>query len=141
MISKAEFRARMDKAFKGMRRRGLIARRNYLCCRSCAGAQITTDHENMSQAKREKIKGACYYCRQTEEHFKRGAEGMYLSFGALADPLTDENVGVIVVEELKRAGLVVEWDGNAARCIHVSMEEPASSPEPVQEFLSAGEAI
>ena len=54
---------RIGKAFAALRRQGYIARQNYLCCGTCAGAAIATDIKE----KRLKPRGAVFYTKQDRE--------------------------------------------------------------------------
>jgi len=62
----------------------------------------------------EKVVGCCFYTQQDLEHILHGDSTLlYISFGNYFDKPTAEEVGQIIVDELKAAGLCVQWDGTA----------------------------
>lgn len=137
---------RLTDAFRIMRSAGLIARQNYLCCSSCAGAQIATDVEdriNKNPDVETQIRGTCFYHRQDAAALDRCAADatMMLRFGSIHTELygvvglfTDE-VGQIVCRALREAGIRFEWDGNPDRCIEIyvadAVAEALPKPAPV----------
>ncbi len=115
---------KLNKAFRYMRREGLIARQSYLCCSSCADSKIASDVDDQSDTKRNKVKGACFYNKQNTEH-ARITGNLYLSYGPINTythgqvGLGTQEVGKIVVKCLEEAGLVVEWNGDVQKRILV----------------------
>lgn len=107
----------LTKAFKLFRRAGFVARKNYLCCQSCAGAALGTMVEAMPAEKRKKVKGVVYFHNQDAEFFRRSGT-VYLAYGQIAIShnrvvgLPAIDVGNAIVEILKSVGLDYEWDGS-----------------------------
>lgn len=112
----APLREKLNIAFKIMRKNGLIARQNYLCCGSCAGYDLTIDAVKRVQSGKI-VNGCCFYTRQDNSGLQFNGR-VYLGYGCLESTeagtigLSTEHVGVIVVDALDRAGLKYEWDGN-----------------------------
>ena len=109
-------KALLAKAFKDLRKEGLIAKQNFMCCRSCASCSIWNDID----ASPGKYKGAVYYCKQDGDNLRKSGK-FYLGFGA-AD--TDDNkvtalIGQLTKVVLEKHGLKVEWDGSAGTRILV----------------------
>ncbi len=113
-------KSKLTKAFRLMRKEGLIAYQNFLCCQSCASSEIVERFEKMNETKRVKIKGVCFYHHQDEQNFRDSGRG-YLAFGSVSykDPVTGQEietplpvveVGKLVTKCLTEAGLKVEWD-------------------------------
>jgi hypothetical protein len=108
-----EIRAKLTVAFKSLRKQKLVARRNFMCCGSCASAAL----ESVCEAKPE-ILGAVYYTQQAAADFNNGAS-VYLNYGGVKGRATDEEIGKLVSIALKAAGVEFEWDGNPSACIKV----------------------
>lgn len=113
----AEVRTREDliRVFKALRKEGIAARANFMCCGSCAAAAITPGP-----------KGAVYWHKQDEEKIEV-CGGVYLGFGAGKTATDDEDrvLGERVQAVLTEHGFAVEWDGSPAQRIFVSFEPPA----------------
>lgn len=111
-------------AFKDLRREGFTARQNYMCCNSCAGA-------NMPDGK-----PAVYYSRQNDDAWFNGRyprkgtrcsdlqSKLYLHYGI--EDGDDRDCGIQVLRALQRHGLPVEWDGDPTNCIVVLPEDSSS---------------
>lgn len=124
-----EMKERITAAFKAVRKHGILARQHFSCCGSCAGYELACKMDEAREAGRPK-RGAVYYHRQATEGFYSRGE-VYLGFGCDAnapeverasDTEEDERtrlVGCFTVEALAEAGLDVEWDCTAGRCILV----------------------
>ena len=117
-------------AFKELRKKGFIARQNYLCCQSCAGCQIAMDIGKMKTEGKE-VKGCVYYHRQDAEDRKNGIRkydkngkyvGMchdfHLAYGNVDNSehgtigLPTVEVGKIVCETLAKFGIETKWNGS-----------------------------
>lgn len=110
--------------FKRLRRMGLIARMNYLCCGGCAGSQIATDA--VDRVKKGKlVNGTCFYHRQDNERHQNGYS-LYLRFGCLDTVemgkigLPTVEVGKMITKVLTEEGIAFEWDGTAEAAIKVT---------------------
>lgn len=121
---------KLNRAFKGFRKRGLMARQNFMCCSGCAGCAMADDASKMADQGRKKPLGAVFYHKQDTDRLKWGSD-LYLSFGQLETSgkhgkigLPTEEVGKIVVDECRKAGLRVEWDGSASTRIVIQPGEP-----------------
>jgi hypothetical protein len=110
---------RISAAFKALRKLGYVARQNFMCCGSCAGAAIAEDVErkggNPDTAK------SVYYHQQCNDAFR---SGRYCD-----GDLTRDLHGVLylhwqgdaaeIIAALRAQGLKVEHDGSNVRCIEV----------------------
>jgi hypothetical protein len=107
---------RLTEAFKILRSQGIIARKNYMCCQTCAGYAIATKVSDMPAEKRVKVNGTVFYHAQDASGFRQSGT-VYLAFGCLETEkygtigLPTVEVGKMVVEALKDVGLAYEWDG------------------------------
>ena len=52
---------KLTQAFKALRSAGFIARQNFTCCGSCAGAQLSKDFAAMPPAKAVRVMGAVFF--------------------------------------------------------------------------------
>lgn len=118
-----EARQRVLEAFRQLRRKGIVARANYLCCTSCASYAL---HETAKQ--RPKAIGYAYWHQQNEEEMWRSGE-LYIGFAAVddEDPAHME-IGQRVVAELKKQGLEVEWPEDPDIKIKVVLVRPETEP-------------
>ncbi len=64
--------------------------------------------------KGEKVVGCCFYTEQDLEHIlHEDTTLLYISFGNYFEKLTAEEVGQIIVDELKTNGFCIQWDKTA----------------------------
>jgi len=116
-------------AFKILRGEGFVARKNYLCCQTCAGYALATKVSEMPDVKRTKVKGVVYYHNQDNNSFQNTGE-VRLAYGPLDTKeygtvgLPDVEVGKAVCDALKAVGLAWEWNGSGNTRILVKLPEP-----------------
>ncbi|TXS45168.1 hypothetical protein EAO75_19910 [Streptomyces sp. uw30] len=104
---------RLTGAFEVLGARGVTARENFACCRSCGTAEIAAE-------RAEGDHGFVYFHSQCTESAAAG-HGLTLLYGGydgLAE--TTAAVGREVVAALGAAGLSTQWDGSAGRAITVT---------------------
>lgn len=107
----------LTRAFKEMRRKGLVARQNFSCCGGCAGGEIATYVSKLPEAKFRKVKGSVFYHAQAAADKRRG-EDFYMSFGKVTctngreTQHSTKEVGWMVCECLIAAGIDHEWTGD-----------------------------
>ncbi len=122
-------RRKAFKAMKRLERRGFLALKNFMCCGSCAGAQIAHDVEAMSPRRRDRVKGAVLWTEQEEERMREYGF-LLLSYGRIvlrdeSGNVTDavgmptEEIGKAVVATFRECGCEVEWDGDPLSFIRV----------------------
>ena len=64
--------------------------------------------------KGEKVVGCCFYTEQDLEHIlHEDTTLLYISFGNYFEKPTAEEVGQIIVDELKANGFCIQWDKTA----------------------------
>ena len=102
-----ETKGLIAKAFDELRRAGYVCRSAFMCCGTCAGYAI-------SQMPKYHGK-AVFFHRQDDEQL-RETNSTYLGW---------EGKGEEIAEAMKKAGLTVEWDGDACHRILVTGPEPA----------------
>lgn len=102
---------RLDIAFDAMNERGVIAMQLVGYTQSDGYDEFQSQYA--SHANKSSVLGYCFYDGQDFECVARGG-GLNLAFGPV-DPSNEETQGVdvgnIVREEIKKAGLGVDWDG------------------------------
>ena len=120
-----EIKAALGAAFKALRQRDFIARQSFLCCRSCAGADLDTPENQGTRA--------VYYTRQDRDQLAETGQ-VYLAFGIIGAPLDDAYipVGQEIADTLTAHSLEVEWDGNPMTRILVKGLIP---PPPESTYL------
>jgi hypothetical protein len=113
---KFEIRDRIRITFEYLRKKGLLARMNFLCCQNCAGYAMTEIAVKMVD-KGKKVLGSVYWHNQDEEQFQKDGT-LYLAYGNLESTkngtigLSTVEVGYMVYAELRKQGLIVAWDGD-----------------------------
>ncbi|HKS57791.1 MAG TPA: hypothetical protein VJS12_21010 [Steroidobacteraceae bacterium] len=110
---------KLDAVFARLNERNIIALQN-------AGYTQSDGHEDVFEAyerhpQKARIAGYCFYHGQDLARAVDG-DGLYLAFGPI-DPRREESegpaIGAAIVEELKRAGFEVDWNGTFAKRICV----------------------
>jgi len=115
-MTKQETRSKVLDAFKELRKMGFLARANFLCCQNCAGYDLTKRAVKLVNKGRD-VKGCVFWHGRDEENYKNYGE-WFLAFGQLESDikgnigLPSKEVGEIVVKELKKRNVNVEWNGD-----------------------------
>ncbi|WP_030325457.1 DUF6891 domain-containing protein [Streptomyces sp. NRRL B-3229] len=104
---------RLTRAFEALNTRGVTARENFTCCRTCGTAEIGAE-------RAEGDRGFVYFHTQCTESAaeSRGLMLLYGGFDGSAE--TTRAVGHEVVAALEAAGLSAVWDGDPDRAIEIS---------------------
>lgn len=103
------------------------ARADFLCCQSCATAQLESEWEE--RGKKAGTKGCVYWHRQKTP--QKADDEIGLHYGYFADSDRDGNGGVsgnrdgdrelaqAIVAILERFGIVADWDGSPDTVISI----------------------
>ena len=119
--SKIELKKRIRKAYKQLRKEGLICKGNFLCCSNCAGYQLASeisDKIEKDKKYKDKIKGVVFWHKQAERSLMNNCTGLYLDFGNVNTSkfgvvgLSDTEIGYILKDALEKCNLEVEWNCN-----------------------------
>lgn len=132
-----EVRGLVLKAFKDLRKQGLVARANYSCCSSCAGDTIASELDDKiakGLSERNFPLGCVYWHQQDDEHYFEDGK-LHLRYGQIecenskrSTALSSKDVGGLVLEALRSQGLIVDWDGNEdATIVVVGMPEAVAA--------------
>jgi hypothetical protein len=108
---------RLDAAFAAMQRRGVVARQNFSCCSNCGHGEMWGEMSNMGPNAR--VEGYAFYHMQDTESAVEGGT-LYVKYGSNREG--DEaitEVGRVVAEELRKAGLKVQWNGDPGQAVGV----------------------
>ena len=113
---------KLREVFRRLRAKGVIAVHN-------AGWDMSEAFHSSLEAYRaagepKELYGTCYYTAQDVDRAVQG-EGLYLGFGSTRaeDEAVDApRAAAVIVEELKAAGLAVEWDGKTSSRLKVEMK-------------------
>ncbi len=112
---------RLDRAFAGLNRSGIVARQNFACCTNCGHAEIGAEIEDAEKIGTKVIGYTFFHFQDTDRAVAHG--DLYLAYGDLAG---DQNAGVrigqTIVEALRRHGLAVEWNGSFDKAILVKLK-------------------
>ncbi|MFF7048939.1 DUF6891 domain-containing protein [Streptomyces griseorubiginosus] len=104
---------RLTRAFDALNTRGVTARENFTCCRTCGTAEIGAE-------RAEGDRGFVYFHTQCTESAAEGRGLMLLYGGFDGSAETTRAVGHEVVAALEAAGLSAVWDGDPDRAIEIS---------------------
>jgi len=129
---------KLDLAFKSLRKQGFVARANFCCCSSCAGAKLANEMEAIADKSTAALpKGLVFYhqqdaagVREWEEYGRNPREDgdLYLRFSHVSTAKHGEfgsmvEVGRALVEALQAAGCTPKWDGNPGLCVTVQYSD------------------
>jgi hypothetical protein len=110
---------KLDAVFAALNERNIIALQNAGNTQSDGYYDVRKEYE--SHLRQDEIIGYCFYHRQDLDQAVDCGH-MYLAFGPM-DPEKEETegpaVGAVIVEELKRAGFDVEWNGTFQQRIFI----------------------
>lgn len=127
----SEFKAQINKAFKELRKHGVIALQNYKCCQNCGWAAMT-DEVSKRVASGKTVTGQVFYHRQDAESLKSGY--VYLAWSSSGDDTeTNEVFGKMVsniIDEFTDCEVI--WGGSETsriRIQYVAHEQPELPPE------------
>lgn len=142
-VHATEFKTKLNKAFSGMRKRGLVARQHFFCCGNCASHELATILKAEPNLSKE---GCAYYHKQDAESLPMAE--VYIGFGGHpsqegeAFDASTIAAGKIVVEELQKVGLAAEWNGSPlTRILAKWQEPPPPPPAPKPDYLIKGFAF
>ncbi|MET9557001.1 hypothetical protein [Streptomyces sp. NPDC006645] len=108
---------RITAVFAGLDERGIVARENFTCCRSCGLAEIGAER---AESDTREVRGFVFFHRQCTEAAAAGA-GLSLYYGGFdGSEGTTAAVGREVTAALSSAGLPVKWDGSPGSAIEVT---------------------
>lgn len=99
-------------AFKELRKLGIVARQNFMCCQSCGWANISKDEP-------KKTIGYAFYHAQDAERLKEDGKVNIAYDTANEKKFTQEQIGIKVALALANNGLKVNWSGEKGMRIEV----------------------
>ncbi|MFD3500522.1 DUF6891 domain-containing protein [Streptomyces sp. NPDC058678] len=106
---------RLEQAFAALEDKGIVARENFTCCRSCGMAEIGGEADGTEGAR-----GFVFFHHQCTRGAAQG-HGLTLHYGGFDDSAkTTKAVGHDVVAALGAAGLSAQWDGDPDKAIDVT---------------------
>ena len=112
----------LNKAFAKLRKTGIIARQNYLCCQSCGCAGVDRDFIRLSAENQASKTGFCFYHRQDSDSRDRG-HNFHLTFGVFRESRGDPvAIGQKIVEVLVGCGIPAKWNGSSDTRICIVQE-------------------
>jgi len=114
LVSK-DIKQRVNKAFRILRKDGVIARQNFMCCSSCATAALEPIWKKTGKTK------IVYYHKQDGESFNKGYN-LTIRYGHSSDDKDKtRDLGIHVTNILVFVGLVYDWDGDPEKTIQVGV--------------------
>ncbi|WP_330176152.1 hypothetical protein OG875_23220 [Streptomyces sp. NBC_01498] len=108
---------RITAVFAGLEARGVVARENFTCCRSCGLAEIGAEREDGDEGA---VRGFVFFHAQCVEAVAAGGT-LSLCYGGFdGSEKTTAAVGGEIAAALREAGLSVRWDGSPGSAIAVT---------------------
>ncbi len=109
---------RLDEAFAGLNRQGIVARQDFSCCNNCGFIDIWDEIDE--EEKRQPVEGYVFYHLQaTESAIESGR--LLMAYGCVEeDEAAFVRVANKVVAELRRVGLNASWGGTVSHPIVVN---------------------
>lgn len=104
-------KASLTAAFKMMRKYGIFARQNFLCCQTCGCAAVDKAVEEKRKKKQDVPLGYCFYHAQDAACLREEGRVM-LAYGAIDDNGDSTAVGSIIAMCLRECGVAYKWDGS-----------------------------
>jgi hypothetical protein len=109
----------LDQAFEELNRRGIIARQNLPCCKTCGLGEISAQMEAKIM-NGETVRGYVFYHEQDTATAPDGE--LFLCYGSSGDSAEETvRVGQEIVQELARVGLTAVWTNKADDRIDVPL--------------------
>jgi DNA-binding transcriptional ArsR family regulator len=110
-------------AFRAMRERGLIAKRNFCCSWTC-GVEAMYELAEQRLEKGKEAAGYVFYDWEDNEH-RRWGNFFFITFGVFdwteaENGISEVEVGNIVCECLRDQAIYCDWSGNPEDTIRVS---------------------
>ncbi len=118
---KLEIKRRLRFCFKQLRKEGVYARANFLCCNACAGSTIFRMRKEDPDGFGKKFYGLCFYHAQDNEELEAG-RNFCITFTSFEDGRESE-VAQHVLSVLNKNGITASWDSNIAHRISVSLQD------------------
>lgn len=124
-VDVVRFKSMISKAFTNLRKNGIYARMNFLCCQSCGCYEINDMYKDDNFSK--KYKAWCFYHQQDNERLKNGM--LHLSWGARPDrenSMLDTEYTALsqsICKALEDQGLVTEHNGTVNQRIIIKYPE------------------
>ena len=96
---------KINELFKLLRKNGIVARQNFMCCQGCAGAALTDKYGDN--------KKVVYYTSQDNATLKKYGE-LYLAYGLTNCTIdgAEQELGNLIVNLAKDLSLNVDWSGD-----------------------------
>ena len=120
---------KLSKAFKLLRKEGLIAKQNFSCCGSCGCYEIGEQAKARAKKLGKFLKGYVFFNRQsTQSMYQTGT--VNLSYAAFytrtykkrKECFTDVEIANLIVDKMSEVGLATEWNGDTDKCVTVDVE-------------------
>jgi len=112
---------RLEQAFAALETQGVVCRQNFTCCGTCGVAEIGDEIEAALE-RGGPVHGYTFFHMQDTERAVEGG-GLWLNYGATdggeAPALA---IAQRIADALRNAGLVVDWDGDWTKRIHVPLQ-------------------
>lgn len=115
-------KAKLNAAFRLLRRENIICKQRFMCCGTCAGAQIAADITESIDAGKKRPDGVVFYTKQSGffdgDPVRAKVTKLYLQYGDVETTkhgvvgIGTVEVGKRICKALDAVGLAYEWDGS-----------------------------
>ena len=124
---------KLDEAFAELDRKGIVARQNFTGCQTCGHTEIGNEIDDALEFR--PVRGYVFFHQQDTEHVVE-MDKLYLAYGSVDGKEDDSvDIGYEVMAALRRAGLLVEWNGMIQKriCIKEIRWQRRRLPEAILE--------
>lgn len=109
---------KIAKAFRSLRKKGVLARTNFSCCTTCGNFEMDRDATALAEDG-EPIIGYAFYHGQDNDNLNEGG-GCHIGYDYCGTPAKDLEtsdrrtieIGKLVFSALTAVGLKCDWNGN-----------------------------
>src|SRR5262249_24034466 len=115
---------RLDEASAAMESRGVVARQNFSCCSNCGHGEMWNVMQEAAQAGDPncRVLGYPFYHMPDTDRAVEGGD-IYIKYGAIeGSDQAAEAIGRIIADEVREAGLAVQWNGSANDAVAVTLD-------------------
>jgi hypothetical protein len=111
---------RLVTALDALESKGIVARQNFTCCMTCGHTEIGDEVEQFEEAGGV-ARGYVFFHQQATDRVVVG-DGINFAYGSAQQDVDSEEIAGELADELRKVGLVVDWNGESSMCVMVSLD-------------------
>jgi hypothetical protein len=111
---------RLVTALDALESKGIVARQNFTCCMTCGHTEIGEELEAFEEAGGV-ARGYVSFHQQATERVVDG-DDINFAYGSVQEDVSSEEIAAELADELRKAGLAVDWNGESSMCVMVGVD-------------------